>query len=105
MKSCARAMLIAAMLFPWWEIGRATAQEGADPDKRIGILLAAGDIAACYHKDRKYKEVSELIQREVDKAAHLPLAVLVLGDVAYANPDKKSGKSVPPFYAEYFKEF
>lgn len=98
MKSCARAMLIATMLLPWWEIGRSTAQEGADPDRRIGILLAAGDITACYHKDRKYKEVSALIQQEVGKAATLPLAVLVLGDVAYADSDKHT-------YADCFEEF
>ncbi len=45
--------------------GPGAAQQGTQPDRRIGILLAAGDIAACYHKDRKYKEVADLIRAEV----------------------------------------
>jgi hypothetical protein len=102
MSSCARVFCVAIMLLARWE--PSLAQEGTEPDKRIGILLAAGDITACYHKNRKYKEVAELIQREVDKAAGLPVAVLVLGDVAYSNRNKK-GKLIAPFYADCFKEF
>lgn len=104
MNSGARATLVAIMLLSWWAVAPGAAQDGAEPDKRIGILLAAGDISACYHKDRKYKQVAELIQQEVGKAHHLPVAVLALGDLAYSNR-KKNGKLAPPFYADCFEEF
>jgi hypothetical protein len=76
----------------------ACAQTG-DP---IGVILAAGDIAGCFQADRKYKEVAELIGKEVE-GAKVPVAVLALGDLAYAN--RKDNKIVPPTYADCFEEF
>ena len=105
MNSCIRVFFAATILHFGFGVGLSSAQEGTEPDSRIGILLAAGDITACYHKDRKYREVAELIQQEIDNAAGLPVGILVLGDIAYANPKKKNGKNIPPLYADCFDEF
>jgi hypothetical protein len=79
-------------------------QEGQVPDERIGILLAAGDITGCFQSGGKYDKVSELIGKEIEKAATLPVGILVLGDLAYANRDK-TGKITRPTYAECFEVF
>jgi calcineurin-like phosphoesterase family protein len=60
----------------------------------IGVLLAAGDIANCYSSDTKYRETADLITNEVAAAQSksLPIRVLVLGDLAYSDPENKKKK-------------
>lgn len=69
----------------------------------IGILLAAGDITGCRQTGSKHAEMAAQIQKEIADAKGLPVGVLVLGDVAYA--DYKGGKPVPGTYQSCFKTF
>jgi hypothetical protein len=98
-RKLAWTMLCALMPLPF----TGHAQEGASPDQRIGVLLAAGDIAGCFQAGSRYKEVAALIGKEVARVGGIPVGVLVLGDLAYAN--RKAGKIVPPLYAECFQDF
>lgn len=104
MKNFTLAMIGAALLSSLWCMEPSSAQEGADPDRRIGVLLAAGDIAGCFQADRDYQKVAELIQKEIDKAGQRPLAVLVLGDVAYSNRTA-GGNLASPSYADCLADF
>lgn len=69
----------------------------------IGILLAAGDIAGCKQTASNYIEMAKQIQQEIEAADKLPLGILVLGDLAYA--DAKHHKPVPGTYQACFESF
>jgi hypothetical protein len=69
----------------------------------IGILLAAGDITGCKQTGSKHAEMAAQIQKEIADAKGLPVGVLVLGDVAYA--DYKGSKPVPGTYQSCFETF
>jgi hypothetical protein len=86
-------------------IASTTPSPSAEP---IGVLLAAGDIASCYSKRTKFKETAALIGQQVAeaKAKGLPIRVLVLGDLAYSDPEnKKKEKSRRTYYAKCFEAF
>ncbi|MEA2818893.1 MAG: acid phosphatase type 7 [Bradyrhizobium sp.] len=85
--------------------GRAEDPSG-DP---IGILLAAGDITGCKQTGSKHAEMATQIQKEIEAANGLPVGVLTLGDVAYAdyvyNKEKKEKEPVPGTYEPCFESF
>src|SRR5690349_21275018 len=71
------------------------------PEKPIGILLAAGDIASCStDPTRSGKATADLIRREIASAADLgvEVRVLALGDLAY---DHGSAQGVACFDASW----
>jgi hypothetical protein len=92
-------LLFAAVTFAAVTASRAETPSG-DP---IGILLAAGDITGCKQKGSKHAEVAARIQKEIDDAKGLPVGILALGDLAYAN--YKNTKPVPGTYAPCFESF
>jgi hypothetical protein len=69
----------------------------------IGILLAAGDITGCHQTGSKHVETAARVQKEIDAAAGLPVGVLALGDLAYA--DYVKGNPVPGTYGPCFDRF
>ena len=97
------SLLALAVMAATWIVCPVRAQPD-DPTQPIGILLAAGDIAGCFQDKRKYKEVAVVIGDEIKKAGTLPIAVLVLGDLAYAKRNTK-GKIIAPDYQQCFEEF
>ena len=97
--------LFAALTFTGLIASRAEAQSG----EPIGILLAAGDIAGCHQTGTKHAEMAAQIQKEIDVVHPLPVGVLALGDLAYADYvyDKKTKKTklAPGTYAPCFESF
>ena len=78
-------------------IASSTPSLSAEP---IGMLLAAGDIGNCYSENTKHEETAALIGRQIaEQPKDFPIRVLVLGDLAYADPDKRKT------YEECFKAF
>ena len=97
-----RRLLLLMLAIPSWSCAssQAIAQTG-DP---LGILLAAGDVAGCFQSTRKYTEVADQIQREIDLAGSLPVGVLALGDIAYADRNKQK-KVIKGTYEKCFGKF
>jgi len=70
-------------------VGLSAGAHGQDlrgPEKPVGILLAAGDIAHCRTARSKDEATARLIGDEITKAetADIPIRVLALGDLAYS---------------------
>lgn len=69
----------------------------------IAVLLAAGDIAACYRSGSRFAEMAQRIQEEVIRAQAAGIGdvgILVLGDLAYRDPVDNN-----PTYATCFDRF
>jgi len=92
-------LLMSGLTFAGLTAGRAESPSG----EPIGILLAAGDITGCHQTGSKHVETAQQIQKEIDAANGLPVGVLALGDLAYANYVNK--KPVPGTYGPCFDNF
>jgi hypothetical protein len=92
-------LVLSAVTFASLTASRADGPSGGP----IGILLAAGDITGCHQTGSKYAEMAAQIQEEIDAAKDLPVGILALGDLAYADYVKK--KPVPGTYGPCFESF
>jgi hypothetical protein len=98
-------VLLLALAF----VGVGACRAEAPSGEPIGILLAAGDIAGCIQTGSKHVEVAAQIQKEIDMAKGLPVGILALGDLAYADyvydKKEKKKKPVPGTYGKCFDSF
>jgi len=92
-------LLMSALTFA----GLVPCQADSPSGEPIGILLAAGDITECKESGSKHAETAAQIQQEIDAANGLPVGILALGDLAYA--EVKNKKLVPGTYGECFDRF
>jgi hypothetical protein len=101
---CVQVFSVGTMLLAALTLAGLTASRAEGPSgEPIGILLAAGDITGCHQTGSKYAEMAAQIQREIDAAKDLPVGILALGDLAYADYVKK--KPVPGTYGPCFERF
>jgi hypothetical protein len=103
-RHCLRAFPVGTLLLSALTFGGLTASRAQSPSRGpIGILLAAGDITACHQTGSKHAETAAQIQKEIDAAKGLPIGILALGDLAYANSAWKN--PVPGTYGRCFDRF
>jgi len=98
------ALPVAILLMSALTLAGLTACRAESPSgEPIGILLAAGDITGCHQTGSKHAEAAVQIQKEIDAAKDLPVGILALGDLAYA--DYVNKKPVPGTYGPCFDSF
>ncbi|MDI3564150.1 metallophosphoesterase [Bradyrhizobium sp. Arg816] len=103
-RRCIRALPVGALLLSMLTAAGVTVCRAESPSgEPIGILLAAGDITGCHQTGNKHAEVAAQIQKEIDAANQVPVGILALGDLAYAN--YRNQKPQPGTYGPCFDKF
>ena len=80
-----RTSIIAWTLLGVIGLAPPSSAEQATPDGPIGVVLAVGDIIECDGKDseKRAPKTAQLIADEVAHLGHVPVRVLLLGDLVY----------------------
>ncbi|WP_298244067.1 metallophosphoesterase [uncultured Bradyrhizobium sp.] len=102
-RPCNRALLIGWLLPTLTALGLTVCRADSPSGEPIAILLAAGDITGCHQTGDKHAAMAGQIQKEIEAAKDIPLGILALGDLAYA--DYKHQKPQAGTYASCFNSF